>query len=141
MKLRNSKRSYLADFFHRVRAALEAISFRFLAESALALAAPPFKPPFRPISARYWLIGERSSSGCSSVDKRTISAARSFGSFGSFLERIMHSVWTHYQRGIKGRFGVSKLKVAHYPRAAHLAYTTRPPGGREFKHCPNVRFR
>jgi hypothetical protein len=38
---------------HRAAAALDAISFRFFAERAFLLAMPPFRPPFRPISARY----------------------------------------------------------------------------------------
>jgi hypothetical protein len=65
-------------------------------ESFAARALPPFSPPFLPISARYWLIGERSSLEGSPVESRTISAARSIGSLGSFLERIMHQQWHIY---------------------------------------------
>lgn len=77
-------------FFQRARAAVAAICFRRRGERLLARAAPPFRPPFRPISARYFCIGVRSSfSVGSSVERRTISAARSIGSVGSFLERII----------------------------------------------------
>ena len=77
-------------FFQRDSAAFLAIAFRFLADRLLARAFPPFNPPFLPISARYCWTGERSSSFGSSTESRTISAARSIGSLGSFLERIMH---------------------------------------------------
>lgn len=91
-------------FAHLALAALDAMSLRFLAERLSARALPPFNPPFLPISARYWLIGERSSSG-SSVESRTISAANSFGSLGSFLERIMH-------RSMGASFAESKSQPA-----------------------------
>ena len=78
-------------FFQRDSAAFLAIAGRFRPDRLSALALPPFNPPLRPILARYSWIGVRSgfSSG-PSVESRTISAARSLGSLGSFLERIMH---------------------------------------------------
>jgi hypothetical protein len=61
-------------FFQRVAAAFRAISFRFLADSAAALAFPPFSPPSRPsITAAGFL---------SPVELATIAAASSFTSCG-----------------------------------------------------------
>src|SRR5437870_1991119 len=98
---------------HRALAAFLAMAFRLLAESASARALPPFKPPFLPISARYADTGS-TSSAASSVDRRTISAARRFGSFGSFLERIMHPVLAQNLHGGKRESGIPNLRVAHY---------------------------
>lgn len=111
--------AYLA-LDHLALAALFAMLLRFLLDMLSARALPPFSPPLRPISARYSWIGVRSGfSSFSSVESRTISAALSIGSFGSFfLERIMHPFVTQIRRGRKGGLGVSELKVAHYLQEA-----------------------
>lgn len=93
-------------FFHLASAAFLDISARFLGESFLARAFPPFNPPFLPILARYFEMAERFedgfiffSWGCSfsSVEILTISAANWFGSFGSFLERLMHIIYQEHE--------------------------------------------
>src|SRR5882762_9710442 len=91
--MRRSKCFYFLCLDHLVFAALLAICFRFLAESFLARALPPFNPPVRPIRVKYSDREMVFCGGDSSIDSRTISAASWFGSFGScLLERLMHSL-------------------------------------------------
>src|SRR5207249_4032336 len=102
----NAGKRHRDYFFHRALAALFAIADRLRVDRLSARALPPLSPPLRPILARYSWIGVRSGfSSVSSVDSRTISAARSLGSLGSFLERIMHSLLPHYLCRCKGETG------------------------------------
>src|SRR5881628_2414448 len=90
----------------RAFAAFLAMSRRLFADSFLALALPPFKPPLRPTCARYSEICERSdwvsvTSSGSCVGSRTISAAKSIRVFGLMLERLMHTVCHNPKGGFK----------------------------------------
>lgn len=72
---------------------MRAISFLFLADSFLALAGPPFRPPNRPrVTAAGFLVGSSlAGSADGAVANLTISNAVSFMSNFRFLDRLgMH---------------------------------------------------
>jgi hypothetical protein len=77
LKSESFYRLSLDEFCQRDFAAFRAIALRFLLESFLALAFPPFNPPLRPIAARYSDKAKRFgvSSVGSSVESRTVSVA------------------------------------------------------------------
>ena len=77
--------------FQRAVAALFAICFRLRADSLLARAFPPFSPPLRPISARYWEIGEGTSDLMSDA-RSTVSTG--FDWVSIFLDRVMQASLT-----------------------------------------------
>jgi hypothetical protein len=84
---------------HRARAALRAISERFLAESFAARAGPTLSPPRRPNStAAGFFSGSWGSAFSSLVASSTRAAARAFRSRGGFLQILRQSVGHHHVR-------------------------------------------
>jgi hypothetical protein len=77
---------------HLACAAFLAISARLFADSFAALALPPFKPPLRPIVARYFEMGVLAGGdffGVFAVGACSVWAGGRVESFRGFLERIM----------------------------------------------------
>jgi hypothetical protein len=106
-----------------------AISDRCSEVKLAALAFPPFNPPLRPMVARYSDMADLSigfsfagsgfsDSSSSSVERRTISHANWFASFGSFLlDRLMHPVF----QKIAFLSSPVKMKLSHH----HLSAQSR----------------
>ena len=93
-----------SDYFflrHRDSAAFFAIADRFFADRLAALALPPFNPPFRPICARYSLIGDRSFEDSFGSSSSVSAFVTSDGCLREVLEPVMKRVMTHHVVQIK----------------------------------------